>query len=187
MTLDALFSWSAVVGGALFLVQLVFSFLGGTADVDVDVDVHAHAPGDVGHASADLSFKVLSLQGITAFVMMFGLVGLAERRESGWAPLPSLVGALVAGAASVWVIAKLFELFSRMQSDGTLDMSKAVGATGSVYLNIAKDKPGKVQVTVAGRLMTLDAITRTESMLEQGRVIRVTKVLQDSRVEVEPT
>ncbi len=184
VTLDKLFFYSAIVGGTLFVVQLVLLFMGAGADVDVDVDADLGG-GDTGHAAADASFKVLSLQGITSFVMMFGLVGLAMRTDEGAAPAISLVVALAAGSASTWFIAKIFTFFVRLQSTGTLDMKTAAGATGQVYLTIGRDKPGKVTITVGNRSLTLDAIVETEDVLPTGTPIRVTRVISDTTVAVE--
>jgi hypothetical protein len=72
--LDQLFFYSALGGGALFVIQLVLLFVGGGLDLDADF-----SDADFGHHGADVSFKVLSLQGISAFVMMFGLTGMPMR------------------------------------------------------------------------------------------------------------
>lgn len=183
LALDQLFTFSALIGGILFLVQLILMFLGGHADVDTDVDLNLD--GDVGHATADVSFKVLSLQGITAFVMMFGLVGWAMRRESHAEALPALAAAVVAGSVSVWIISKLFAFFNRLQSTGTLNIQQAVGATGQVYLTVSPGKPGKVTVTVGTRSLTLEAITEKNEVLETGTPVRVVRVISDTSVSVE--
>ena len=174
---------AAVAGGVVFAIQLVLMFAGASSDVDFDGDVDMGG-GDVGHAAADISFKVLSLQGLSAFFLMFGLVGLALLKQSHAGDIMSLLGAFAAGWASTWVISKIFRTFSRLQSSGTLDMASAVGATGTVYLNIDHDKPGKVTVTVQGRLLTLDAVA--ERQLSTGAPIKVVRVLNDNMVAVEP-
>lgn len=181
-TLDTLFMVTAMGGGALFGVQLLLQFVGGGLDMDVDLDVDA---GDTGHAAADASFKVLSLQGLTAFFMMFGLVGWAMRHDSHASATASLGAAFAAGLASTWLIGRIFHFFGRMQSSGTLDMRQARGATGSVYLGIAKGKPGKVSITVGSRLLTLDAIVETDHVLVTGTPVRVVRVIDDNTVVVE--
>lgn len=189
MTLDTVFVVCAVVGGALFAIQLVLQLLGfASANVDVDTDLGF---GD-GHPSADASFKVLSLQGLTAFTLMFGLIGLATLRSQqeysfSHALIATLAG-LSGGASTTWVIAKLFGAARRLQSSGTMDLKKAQNAAGNVYLSIRRDKPGKVTVVVSGRSLTLDARlaegeTRT---LDTGAPIVVTRVLDDDSVEVRP-
>lgn len=183
LALDRLFIFAAIGGGALFVIQLVLLFLGGHADVDVDSDYSA--TGDAGHAHADVSFKALSLQGITAFFMMFGLVGWAMREDSHVGPLPSLVVAVAAGSASTWLMGRLFKSFQRLQSTGNVDMKQAQGAIGVVYLTVGKDKPGKVNVTVGSRMLTLDAITEADQTLPTGTPVVVTRVISDTTVSVE--
>lgn len=180
-----MFFYSAIGGGALFVIQLILLFLGGSTDVDLDLDADVDVGGDVGHAAADASFKVLSLQGITAFVMMFGLVGWAMRADSKAGPMLSLAAAFAAGVASTWIIGKLFTTFHRLQSKGTLNMKGALGATGQIYLNVEPDKPGKVNITVGNRLLTLDAITEGGAILKTGTPVIVSRVISDTTVCVE--
>ncbi len=98
--IEKVFLISAILGGAIFVVRLILFFIGMghhgvDADTGFDADVgHMGEVGhDVGDAHGDLhghadetesSFKFISLQGITAFFMMFGLVGLALSRQSKW-------------------------------------------------------------------------------------------------------
>lgn len=182
MSLDQLFFYSAIVGGTLFLIQLVLLFVGGGGGVDLDTDLGG---GDASHAAADASFKVLSLQGITTFVMMFGLVGMAMRIDEQAAPLASLAVAVAAGAGSTWVIGRIFFYFTRLQSTGNLDMKTAVGATGQVYLTVGPEKAGKVTITVGNRSLTLDAIVETGETLTTGTPIRVARVISDTTVSIE--
>ncbi|MFT3926099.1 MAG: hypothetical protein QM778_26380 [Myxococcales bacterium] len=178
MGLHQFFIYCAVGGGALFLVQLVLSMLGAG---DADIPSADHPP--TGHSSTDTSFKILSLQGLTAFFGMFGLVGLALQDESKAGPTVSVLGALAAGSFSTWVISRIFRAAHSLQSSGTLDLSKAVGSTGTVYLRIAPDKPGKVTLNLHGRLVQLDAVTTVET-LETGSEVRVERVLADGTVSV---
>lgn len=190
MSLDTVFVICAAVGGALFVVQLLLQLLG-FAGNSIDLDTDA-AIGDV-HPSTDWSFKVLSTQGLTAFFLMFGLVGLAALRSQNeptfvHGAIATLAG-LVSGSATMFVVAKLFRLASRMQSSGTINLKHAVDATGTVYLTIRSDKPGKVTISVGGRLLTLDARLAPggEHELSTGTPITVTRVFEDESVEVRRT
>ena len=58
-------------GGVVFVIMTVIQFFGGDMDIEGDVDV------DVASGTADVSFKVISVHGLTAFFMIFGLTGLA--------------------------------------------------------------------------------------------------------------
>lgn len=185
LSIDRLFMIAAFVGGGLFAVQLILMFIGG-GDVDADVDADFDVSGDAGvHDPTNVSFKVLSLQGITAFIMMFGLVGWAMRADSKAAPLPSLAAALAAGWVSTWVISKLFAFFNGLQSSGTFDMRKAIGTTAQVYLTVGPNKPGKVSIIVGNRSLTVDATTDGLQTLATGTSVMVTRVVSDTVVVVE--
>jgi hypothetical protein len=179
VSLDTIFVICAVMGGTCFVLQLALQFFGVVGHADLEADIDA----DAGHPSADFSFKVLSLQGLTAFLMMFGLVGLATLRGGAAGPLAFAAG-FGGGALTTFVIGRLFKTASRLQSSGTLDMASAEGATGTVYLTIRKGRPGKVTITVRHRLLTVDATVSEDVVLETGTPIVVTRVLDDSTVEV---
>jgi hypothetical protein len=180
VTLHYFFLCCAVGGGALFLVQLVLSTMGMG---DADLDFGGQHGGETGHTSADTAFKVLSLQGLTAFFGMFGLVGLALHHESHAHPALSVLGATVAGSGTTWLIARVFRAARKLETSGTLKLENAVGATGTVYLRIAPNKPGKVTLSVRGRLIELDAVS-AEQTLETGTEVRVERVLADGSVSV---
>lgn len=179
-TLQTIFALFAGIGSILFLIRMVMMFAGMGGDSEVDGDV-AGADGDtnlgdgdsdVSH-DADLSFKLLSFQGLTAFFMMFGLVGLAMSKGSGYGAGLSMVVATCAGLAAVWVISQMFKMASRLQSSGTLNLKNAIGEEGTVYLTIQEEEPGKVRLSVQGHLKVMEAVSRDK-----------TKILTDSRVKV---
>lgn len=178
MTLQQFFLYAAVGGGALFLVQLVLSMMG-MGDADVDADLLS----DGSNSSADTAFKMLSLQGLTSFFGMFGLVGLALQLESKASPTLSVLGALLGGSLSTWVIARIFRVAHTMQSSGTLDLNKAVGSRGIVNLRIAPGKPGKVTINLSGRLLELEAVSDSDSF-ETGAEVSVERLLADGSIKV---
>lgn len=154
-----------MLGGALFCVQLVLQFLGADAD-DATELVAKGTPSDV-------AFKVLSVQGASAFFLMSGLTGLVCLRAFAWSAGPSLLAALFVGAATLWLLRGIYRVFSRLQSDGTLRVERALGATGSVYLTVAPEKPGTVTVVVEKRHLTREAITEGDEALPTGTPIIV--------------
>jgi membrane protein implicated in regulation of membrane protease activity len=116
------------------------------------------------------------MHGLSAFFMMFGLVGLAMYRQSQAGVVFSIIGAVAAGMISVWVIGKLFQGAARLQSSGTLKTADAVGSTGTVYLNIPKGGTGRVSLNFRNRLREFDATEKNGAEVPTGTPIRVVQV-----------
>lgn len=180
--LEVFFLFCAAVGGFFVLVRLVMQFMGVDHDTDPTIDAPVDVDLDAQHVDSDLGFKFLSLHGLTAFFMMFGLVGFALFRQSNMGHLLSIVGAMAAGFASVWVIGKLFAAVGRLQSSGTVPLKNAIGCEGSVYLTIPPRGTGKVMVTVSNRLREFDATTKDEAGLKTGTPVRVVAMSGDKLV-----
>ena len=181
-TMDIVFLVSAVLGGSAFLVWLLLQFIG--ADLDTDVDVDGSFDASEGSGSADLSFTLLSFQGLSSFLTMFGLVGLAAHREGQLGALFSIALATGAGLAMTWVIAKLFSTFNRLQSSGTLRLESAIGNEGTIYLTVPEAGEGKVQLTVQGRYQVLPAVTDGGERIETGTRVLVVRVSDDRAMVV---
>jgi membrane-bound ClpP family serine protease len=94
--------------------------------------------------------------------------------------------ALVAGFGSMWGIAQVFHLMRRLQSSGTLDLRRAIGKEGVVYLTIRPGQGGQVQVAVQGRLGVFEARADGDREISTGRNVRVVDVRAGLLV-VEPT
>ncbi|MBK6847731.1 MAG: hypothetical protein IPG96_09415 [Proteobacteria bacterium] len=191
-TIDKVFLLFAIAGGALFALRLVLAFATGSGlDDGGDADVsHVGAAHDGGAAhghdgTADLAFKLLSFQGMTAFFMMFGLVGLALSRAHAMPAIGAVAGGLGAGLLAVWLISRIFRLFSRLQSSGTLNLRNAIGVEGTVYLGIPAQGTGQVQLAVQGRLLVVDAASRDGQALATTTRVRVVEVSGASVLLVE--
>ncbi len=162
----------AIVGGIFVLFKFALMFMGMDQDIHTDFD-GAGADIDVHHADSDVGFKLLSLHGITSFLMMFGLVGLAMYRQSQVGTLISMVGASVAGLVSVWIIGKLFMFSAKLKSSGTIAIDSTVGAQGKVYMNIPDGGTGRVLVNVKNSLREYDAAAGDGKAIPTGTPIRV--------------
>lgn len=181
---------SALIGGALFIARMALFFFGGDIHADSS-DAHAggfHFDGSDAHSGdfgdTDVSFQFLSLQGLTAFFMMFGLVGMAIY-AAGQGSLVSIAGGLIAGVFTVWVVSKVFIGFQSLQSDGTIRIENAIGREGSVYLTIPEGDIGKVNVTVQGRLTEFEAVSLNKKKIETGQRVKVINVIGRDRLVVE--
>ncbi|MDH5606891.1 MAG: NfeD family protein [Anaerolineae bacterium] len=177
--IEIIYWMSAAIGGTLFLLRTIMMFIGadffhGDLETDFHGDFEADHDFDVDH-DTDFSFKFLSLQGLTAFFMMFGLVGLSIF-HTGLHPLFSILAGVVAGFFMVWVISMIFALVFRLQSEGTLQLANAVGAQGTVYLSIPPKGSGQVQIAVQGSLKILDAVSNSQKKIATGEQIRVVDI-----------
>ncbi len=176
--LELFFIICACIGGGLFIVRFVIQlFAGHSGDVgtgpDIDIGV-GHA--DVVHTETDTSFRLITLQGLTAFFTMFGLVGFAMVRESRVSGGIALVSALAAGFGTVWLIGKIFSSVRKLQSSGTVDNASAVGERGTVYLTIRPKGRGKVQVPIKGSLREFEAVAKSGEEIKTGEQIKVVDV-----------
>jgi len=192
---EKVFLGCAIVGTSLFLFRTVLLLLGLDSHGDVgdigdigDVDGgmgDVHLDGDSSMDSPDASFQILSLQGLSSFFMMFGLVGLAMTRSSGAAEGWAVFAGVIAGLFTVWVISRIFIGMKKLQADGTLNYSLAVGCEGKVYLRIPAEGSGKVQIVLQGGLKICDAISADKEELSTGTLIKVVRVQGSSTMVVE--
>lgn len=190
--LDLIFLLCAVFGGGLFVLRVILLVFGAGFDADGDAGGHGGV-GDVGDSDVhdghfhdtDASFKLLSMQGVTSFFMMFGLVGIAMRQGSHFGPAASIAAALGAGLFSMWLTAIIFKAALRLQTSGTIDMHNAIGTEGVVYLTVPPKGMGKVQVEVQGRLREVEAITESGVEIPTSTRVRVTRVVTGNVLVVE--
>lgn len=161
--MSTLYLICAAVGGALLLLQTALMFLGtdgdGGLDADVDFDTDALDAANAGFL-AKLSFK-----GLVAAATFFGLAGLAGE-HGGLGTGLTLTVAVLAGLASIWLVGSLMQSLAHLQSSGNLDLGRAVGARGTVYLPIpgAHGGAGKVTVDVQGRRVQVAAVTAGDEL-----------------------
>ena len=165
----------AVIGAVFVVLRLVLLFIGIETDISGDMDIQLDEI-DIHHADSDVGFKLLSLQSLSAFLLMFGLVGFALYNENREGILISLAGAVAAGLTAVWSIGKLFSLFEKLQSTGTIDLQNALKAEGKVYLDIPENGTGRVLIHIQNRLREYDARAADNKGLKTGEPIRVVQV-----------
>jgi membrane protein implicated in regulation of membrane protease activity len=165
--LEFFFLVCALVGGILLLMRLLLMVVGFGADGD-SLDLH--------HADSDIGFKLLSIQGITAFLTMFGLVGFSVLRGTSLGATVAVIAAMIAGLGSAWIIGRVFIAMLGLQSSGSVGVEQAVGCTGTVYSNISKQGSGSVQITIAHRLREFDAVSANGDEIATGTAIKVARV-----------
>lgn len=182
---------STIIGGTLFVLRAIMMLIGGgldhstvdsALDVDLSGDIHTDIEGDL--ADADVSFKLISIQGLTSFFMMFGLVGLALLKANVPVVL-TVFGGMIAGLITVAITGLVFSQMKRLQSEGTINIQNTIGAEGSVYLSIPKNGTGQVQVIAQGSLKIFDAVSKNKNVIATGEKIHVVGVASGNILIVE--
>lgn len=167
---DEIFMLAALIGGLGVVAQVLLLLMGGDHGEALEGD-GLDGAGEVGDG-----FRFLSLFGLSGFLTMFGLVGIALSRQTRLAPGPALLGGVLAGAAAIAIIARLFRFASSLQTSGTLSPQAALGCRGNVYLTIPAGGTGRVTVRIGKRLREMDAIHVEGAELATGTAIRVVRV-----------
>ena len=166
--------WGLAIPFSLFfLLQLVLSFLGSESPDDLpDAEVEA----DHG-----VPFQFLTLKNLVGFFTIFAWTGIACT-EAGYSNGVTLLLATVAGLLMVGLMVGLFYLMTRSGADGTMNIRKAIGQVGEIYLRIEprRSSTGKIQVNVSGTLRTLDAMTDDDQPLPSGQLARVVEIVNEN-------
>lgn len=149
---EQLFWAIGLISNVLFVVYVVFQFLGGH-DTDLDVD-----PDHLG-------WGVLSVRGLLAFGMFMGWTGLLAIK-SGFNFGTALAAGAMAGLLAAWLAWRMIRLLLHLQTSGNFEPERVVGQTGHVHLRIpAKGEGiGKIMVEAQGALRELDAVSEAESI-----------------------
>ena len=173
---------SALIGGAILLIQLILMMVGGDADGDMDFSADVD---DVSVSGSEF-FDYLSLKSVFSFLTFFGLAGLAVD-SSEWRPFPgaTLVVALGAGCIAFYIVGLIMVGLSKLESSGNIDLKTAVDGTAQVYLRIPAQNQGagKVTVTLQGRQVEVRAVTAGDE-LATGQQVQVIRYLQPDTLEV---
>tara|TARA_Y100000816_G_scaffold229858_1_gene175016 strand:+ start:696 stop:1346 length:651 start_codon:yes stop_codon:yes gene_type:complete len=173
--MEIIFVSCAVLGGILFfimmLLMMVGDVLGGVTDaIGLDIDAGGGA------------FEILSVQGLSVAVMMFGLTGMFGLSATGSDVVAVLAGG-VGAAAGMYGMGKMMYGINQLQADGTVNYNDAIGQRGQVYSRIKPNETGEIQVPVDGTLKTLLARAQDKSMLiPSGEFIRVVDVIGSTMI-----
>jgi membrane protein implicated in regulation of membrane protease activity len=178
--LEKFYLTCGAVGGLLFLIRLGLLMVGidhHGGDFDAHAgDVHGgdvHADAHDGAHNTDQGFKILTIQGMTAFFMMFGWVALAVSRSTGSSLILAFPAGFAAGGFAIYIMGWAMHAMVKMQSSGNIDIKNAIGQEGHVYLTIQKNGSGVVSIEVQKRLREMDAVASDKSEIKTGTRVRV--------------
>jgi len=181
--LQLFFLVCAVVGGLLFLLRLVLAiFAGDGHDLEPGMEV-----GDAGDiiGDSDATFRVLSVQGMLGFLLIFGLTGLTMSIQMEASHVVSVGVAFGAGFLTMLLLGWITLSLRGLDRSGNIRLDRAVGAEGTVYLTIPEGGTGQAQVNVQNRLRVIDALSEDKQEIETGTRVKVVRVVGDDTLVVE--
>ncbi|MGI6201799.1 MAG: hypothetical protein ACOYID_00175 [Eubacteriales bacterium] len=175
--LQRIFALIAIPSTVVMLIQSVLILFGvgdGDADADgVDLDFD---DADGGTEPGD-GFALFTVRGFVAMLCVGGWLGIVLL-DAGMSVLEATVLAFAGGIAALFGMAFLVRLLLKLQQTGNLELSNAVGKTGTVYLTIPANMSGtgKVHLTVQETYSEFGAMTPDAEEIKTGEAVKVVKV-----------
>ena len=168
------------VSSAILTIQMILAMFGGDMDgLDADMDIP-----DIGEGGAS---GILSIRTIGAFFTGFGWSGAAMLQAGHGTGAATFVG-IVVGSIFMALIFYLMAYLHSLRQEGTINYANAVGKVGAVYLPVPPHRKGigQIEVLVQGRLKIVQAITDNDKKIGNRVAVRVTELVDEQTILVEP-
>lgn len=183
------------IGGTILVLRLGLSLMGlgfdsldgaigdlGDAHADVGPGDGLPTDGDQGHHS-DLG-RIFTFQAVISFLAFFGVGGLASL-EMQQPPAAAVLIGSATGLVAVLLLGYLLTALRKLNTDGTVRISEAVGLEGKVYLRIPGEGEGEGKITLPIQGRTIEILARTPGPgLRAGDPVVVSRVIDEHIVEV---
>jgi hypothetical protein len=183
--LEHLFYLIAFPSSFILFLQLILNLVGlGSHDVDTAMSADMPSGAVMDHpdlAAHSTGLGLLSVRTVVAFFVGFGWAGVVTL-GLGLSPVPAVLTAFGVGVMFLLTVFQIMRTILRLSDTGNVDLSNAVGQTGTVYLPIPAKCAGvgQIQVVVQGRLREVQAATDGEDALPVGLPVQVVKMLSGS-------
>lgn len=173
-----LFYGIGLLAGLVSVILAVLAMIGMEHHDAVD----AVGSADLGHGGGG----IFSIKPLTGFFLGFGWAG-GIAMDSGLSLIVALAIAMLAGGTLMAVVVVMIRAIYGMRSDGTVQVQKAVGAVGTVYVTVPARKAagGQVVVNFSGRQETFAALSGAEQPIASGEKVRVVSLVDNRTVLVE--
>ncbi len=173
---ESFFWYCTVVGSLLFLIQFFITLIG----LGEFEELAGESPEDLS------SFKWISRQGITGFLMMFGLSALTLQHEFDIHGYLKLVISLGIGFFTMYVITKLLIMSKKLHCPGTVfKIDNVIGLEGSVYQRIPAHGIGKITLCVDNFTREIDALSLERIDIPSFTQVIIVKKFDDKTVLVQ--
>lgn len=172
LTLKTMYLVSGILGTSIMAIQMGLMMLGADG-MDADMDVDGFESGD--------GMSLLSIRSVAGFMAVFGVTGWWGLTKD-WSNGQTLGIAGGSGFLMMLSVAWIMSLHTKLYSEGTLRVGKAVGKVAKVYLRIPADKGGKGKITVSidGRSAEFSAITAGEEIATGAEVTVLRQTTSDT-------
>ncbi|MDR2201484.1 MAG: hypothetical protein LBP26_01765 [Clostridiales bacterium] len=176
----------------LMVIQIIMLLIGLGGDATFDADGLDAGDGDIfndeGAGFTVFGLRILSVRSVLAFFCIGSWVAytlLFPFENAVWA---AVILGILAGAGAAFAVAYMIKSLEKLQSSGNVETKNAVGKTGEVYLTVPalREGPGKVNVLVQERLVEYDAVTDADTALKTGSIVKITGMVNDGMLIVEP-
>ncbi len=162
----ALYFYLGIIGTIVFLLK-----------VAIPVDTASEVFGDFSSITdTDLSFRLLTVEGISAFFMCFGILGWVSFTQLHLELKISMCIAVLGGLLGLFLFAWLLSLTKKMEQIVPYNLETLVGKVGKAYVHFDPKGTGKIQIEFNSRLDTLDAVNNSEELIEAFTPVKVVKV-----------
>lgn len=183
------FWFCAMAGLGMFLIQFIINIfcLGNPDNFDIS-DVSSDT-NDAGPDYADdtRTFKWLSIQTITGFLMVFGWTAITCKNEFGLRDPITIAVSLASGIAAALIIRSIFKLAKKLVSSGSIyRIEDAIGKEGYVYQCIPKGGRGKVSISLQNLTHEIDAISNHNEDLPSFIRVKIVEKSDENTVVVAP-
>jgi hypothetical protein len=168
----------AIVGTTFFTLRIVLMLVGlGHGDLEISHDID--------HPDSSHDFQIFSLQSIAAFAMGFGWGAFAAYRGTQWGIGGELASGGICGGIMVWALAVGLRAMADLTSSGNIEIARAVGREGDVYVTVPAGGTarGQVRLVIEERQRIYNAISG-EDDLPRGTRVKVVKINDDNTVTV---
>ncbi len=172
--------------GAIFLWQIVMSFLGLGHDAGLDTQIEPDSVHDLPEDAVQtvMAFKLVSIRSVLAFLTLFSWGG-ALYLNNGFPMGRALGYSVLWGLAAMLAVSFIFRLMSRMTESGNKNIATCVGASTTVYLDIPSGGVGEIRVPCSGVMTHLKARAAKGVEVKAGTPVKVSRLLESNTVEVE--
>lgn len=117
-----------------------------------------------------------SIQNISAFLMVFGLIGLGLTKFNGIPSIVSSIIGFICGTITAFIFTKVTQAMMKLSSSGNKVITSTIGRIGTVYLRIPVEGTGQIQINVSGRLEICDAESIDKEEIPFGEEVQVVRV-----------